>query len=61
VGPTATVTGGGGLNPIRFQIQMDSNQVDIVSNFNRSKNGLPELQKFEIKYVFEDLKKMNNI
>jgi hypothetical protein len=54
----ATVTGSGGLNTIRFQIQTDSNQVRIVSNFDQSKNGLPELQKIEMKYGFEDLEKM---
>jgi hypothetical protein len=49
----ATVTGGGSLNPIRFQIQTDSNQIQIVSNFDRSKNGLPELKKYGCE-VFEE-------
>jgi hypothetical protein len=56
----ATITGGGGLNLIQIQIQIqtDSNQVQIVSNFDRSKNDPIELQKFEIKYGFKDLKKI---
>jgi hypothetical protein len=55
-----TVTGAGGLNPIRFQIQTDSIQVQIVSSFDRFKNGLTELLHFEIKYDFEYLEKTNN-
>jgi hypothetical protein len=33
----------------------------IFSNFDRFKFDLPELQKFGIKYGFEDLEEMNNI
>jgi hypothetical protein len=54
-----TVFCGNGLNLIQFQIQTDSNQVQIVSNFDRSKNGLPELQKFGIKYGCEGLEESN--
>jgi hypothetical protein len=35
-------------------------KIQSHSNFDRSKNDLPELQKFEIKYDFKDLEKMNN-
>jgi hypothetical protein len=55
-----TVTSGGGLNPNRFQIQMDSNQVQIDSNFDRPKRNHPELQKFEIEYSFKYFERMNN-
>jgi hypothetical protein len=48
------------LNLIRIQFQTDSNQVQIVSNFEQSKKDLSELEKIEIKYGFEDHKKMNN-
>jgi hypothetical protein len=34
--------------------------VYFFPNFDRSKFGIPALQKFEIKYSFEDIKKMNN-
>jgi hypothetical protein len=36
------------------------NLIQIVSNFARQKNDLPELENFEIKYSFEDIEKMNN-
>jgi hypothetical protein len=39
---------------------MDSNQVQFFSNFDRSKNGLLELQKFEIKYDCEGFEEMKN-
>jgi hypothetical protein len=32
----------------------------IFSNFGRPKNDFLELQKFEIKYGFEDLEERNN-
>jgi hypothetical protein len=57
----ATITGGGGLNLIQIQIQTDSNQVQIVSSFDRPKKDPIELQKFEIKYGFEDLEKIKKI
>jgi hypothetical protein len=34
--------------------------IQFFSNFNQSKFDLSELQKFGIKYCFEDLKEMNN-
>jgi hypothetical protein len=39
---SATIMGGGDLNLIRFQIQTDSIEVQIISKFDRSKNGLPD-------------------
>jgi hypothetical protein len=40
------------LNPFKI----DSNH----SNFDRLNNGLPELNHFELKCDFEDLRKLNN-
>jgi hypothetical protein len=60
-GPHATVPSGAvqtSLNPIQI-----SNEFKLFQNppkFGRSKNDLPEIKKFEIKYGFEDLKKVNN-
>jgi hypothetical protein len=45
------------LNRIRI---LNSNEIQILSNFDRSNKGLPEPKKIEIKYGFEDLEKMNN-
>jgi hypothetical protein len=42
--------GGGGEILIQIQIQMDSNYIQILSNFDHSKKDLPELKKFEIKH-----------
>jgi hypothetical protein len=58
-GVPAIVRGSGGLNLIRFQIQTDSNQVQIVLNFEQSKNGLLELQKIKIKYDCEGFEERN--
>jgi hypothetical protein len=44
----------------RFKNSNYSKNVQIFSNFDRSKFDLLELQKFERKYGFEDLKMMNN-
>jgi hypothetical protein len=49
--------GQNGLN--RFKIQTVW-KCSKFSKFDRSKFDLPELQKFEVKYGFEDLKKVNN-
>jgi hypothetical protein len=60
-GPHGTVPGGAGqthLNPIWNLNGFKFFQ--IPSKFDWSKNDLPRLKKFEIKYSFEDLKKMNN-
>jgi hypothetical protein len=41
----------------KIQIQTDSNEIQILSKFDRSKKGLSELKKIEIKYgcdVFEE-------
>jgi hypothetical protein len=40
---------------------MNFKQVQFISNIDRPKNALFELQKFETKYGFEDLEKMNNL
>jgi hypothetical protein len=56
--PTA-VPGGAGLNPVWIH----SNDFKLIwsnPNLFLSKWVLPELRMFEIKYGFEDLKKMNN-
>jgi hypothetical protein len=42
------------VNPFKFEFQ-------TRSNLDWSKNDVPELQKFEIKYDFEYLKKVNNV
>jgi hypothetical protein len=38
---------------------MVSNYIPILSNFDHSKKDLSKLEKFGIKYGFEDLEKMN--
>jgi hypothetical protein len=38
---------------IWIQIQMNSNVIQIISNFDPSKKDVPELEKFEIKYGCE--------
>jgi hypothetical protein len=52
--------GGGGRGPVAFgPAQRNSILVDLFKNFSngiksiRSKNGLPLLKKFQIKYGFE--------
>jgi hypothetical protein len=52
-GPGGTVTG----TAVTFQNFKRFENVQIFPNFDRSKFDLPELQKFEIKYSFEDLEK----
>jgi hypothetical protein len=44
----------------RIQSQTGPNHVQIVSKFNGPKKDLRDLRKIEIKYVSEDLEKMNN-
>jgi hypothetical protein len=47
----------------RFEYISNSNEFKLLQNlsyFDQSKNGLPQPKKFEIKYSFEDLEKMNN-
>jgi hypothetical protein len=47
---------------IRFEIefQTNSNQIQILSNFNRSKKDLPWLKKIEVKYGCEGFEERNN-
>jgi hypothetical protein len=45
---------------IQIQIPTNSNSIQIVSNFDRPKKGLPELEKFEIKYGHTGFEEMNN-
>jgi hypothetical protein len=46
---------------ISFKIksQMDSNHIQILSNFDISRKDPPEMEKFEIKYVCEGFKEGN--
>jgi hypothetical protein len=39
---------------------MDSNYIQILSNFDRSKNDFPELKNFEIKYGREGFEERNS-
>jgi hypothetical protein len=59
-GASATVTGGGNLIHFEFKFKMISNQVQIVSNFDRFKKDLSELKFFEIKYGSEGFEESNN-
>jgi hypothetical protein len=59
-GPRATVTGSGGLNWIRMQIQTNSNKFKSFQTLTDPKKHFPVLRKIEIKYDFECLEKMNN-
>jgi hypothetical protein len=57
----ATVSGGAGSKRFQpFQKFKQFENVQNFPNFDQSKFDLPELQKFEINYGFEDLEKMNN-
>jgi hypothetical protein len=47
-----------GLN--HFKNSNRFKNIQIFSHFDQSKFGLPGLQKFGIKYGFEDLEEMNN-
>jgi hypothetical protein len=49
--------GGGCLICFKFKFKFKtiSNQVQIISNFDRSKKVLPEIKKFEIKYGCEGI------
>jgi hypothetical protein len=38
----------------------NSNSIQIIPNFDRSKKDLPELEKFEIKYGCEGFEEGNN-
>jgi hypothetical protein len=40
---------------------MDSNYIQIHSNFDRSKKDLLEFKTFEIKYGYEGFQKINNV
>jgi hypothetical protein len=47
----------------RFDYISNSNEFELLQNlpkFDQSKNNLPLLENFEIKYDFESLEKMNN-
>jgi hypothetical protein len=50
----------GGYVKILIRIQTDSNYIQILSNFDRSKKNLPELKKFEIKYGCEGFEERKN-
>jgi hypothetical protein len=41
-------------------VRMVSNQIQIHSNFDRSKHDFPKLKKFEIKYGFQGFDERNN-
>jgi hypothetical protein len=48
---------------VKSDLKSNSNHFKTYSNhsnFDRLKNGLPELKKFELKYGFEDIEKVNN-
>jgi hypothetical protein len=48
---------------VKFNLKSNSNHFKTDqnhSNFDHLKNDLLELKKFELKYGFEDLKKVNN-
>jgi hypothetical protein len=48
---------------VKFNLKSNSNRFKTDqnhSNFDHLKNDLLELEKFELKYGFEDLKKVNN-
>jgi hypothetical protein len=44
----------------KIQIQMDSNKIQVLSCFDRSKKDLTELEKFKIKYSCVGFEEMNN-
>jgi hypothetical protein len=59
-GAPATVTGGRvkpRLNQFKFKW---FNSIQIFSNFDRSEQHIPILEKIEVKYGFEGLEEMNN-
>jgi hypothetical protein len=48
---------------VKSDLKSNSNHFKTYSNhsnFDRLKNGLPELKKIELKYGFEDIEKVNN-
>jgi hypothetical protein len=45
---------------IQIQIQTDTNEIQILSNFDQFKKDLSELKKFEIKYGCEGFEERNN-
>jgi hypothetical protein len=55
-GASAIVTSGG----IEILIQIDSNYIQILSNYDRSKKDISELENFEIKYGWEGFEEKNN-
>jgi hypothetical protein len=59
-GASATVTGGDCLICFEFKFKMILNQIEIISNFDRSKKDLSELKIFEIKYGRESFEERNN-
>jgi hypothetical protein len=46
--------------PIQIQIPMNSNSIQIISNFDQTKKDLPKLKIFEIKYGHEGFEERNN-
>jgi hypothetical protein len=61
LGPTGSHSAGQ-RRQIRFEIefQTNSNQIQILSNFDRSKKDLPWLKKIEVKYGCEGFEERNN-
>jgi hypothetical protein len=59
-GASATITAGSVKILIRIQIQIDSNYIQILSNFDHSKNDLPELKKIARKYGCEGFEERKN-
>jgi protein involved in ribonucleotide reduction len=60
VGPRHSPGRRGVKNGLNHFQNSNGSKTFIFPNFDRSKFGIPALQKFEIKYSFEDIKKMNN-
>jgi hypothetical protein len=52
-GAQGTVRAGGCFICFEFKFKMVSNQIQIVSNFDRPKKYFPKLEKLEIKYGCE--------
>jgi hypothetical protein len=48
-----------GLKPVQTE-SMNSNTFKFISNFNRSRKGIPKLKKIEIKHCFEEFEESND-
>jgi hypothetical protein len=51
---------GNGWRHRNIESNSNSNGFKLYSNFDRSRNDLPELENFEIKYGFEGFEERNN-